>query len=99
MAMAMLRTRVNINDNMYNHMVHGLMCPSMLLHVPHSCSIFRALYHNTIAGSPLGERIFHFFEKIRFTSQKLNFSNLFLFLAKKVKIALNNLEVTKCCKN
>jgi hypothetical protein len=40
------------------------------------------LYRNTIAGSPPGERIFIFFEKIRFASQKLNFS-IFHFLAKK----------------
>jgi hypothetical protein len=36
-----------------------------------------ALYRNTIAGSP-GERIFIYFEKIRFASQKLNFS-IFVF--------------------
>jgi hypothetical protein len=34
------------------------------------------VYRNTIAGSPPGERIFIFFEKIRFASQKLNFSIL-----------------------
>jgi hypothetical protein len=38
-------------------------------------------YRNTIAGSPLGERIFIFFGKMRFASQKLNF---FSFLAKKI---------------
>jgi hypothetical protein len=31
-------------------------------------------YRNTIAGSPPGERIFIFLEKIRFAFQKLNFS-------------------------
>jgi hypothetical protein len=28
------------------------------------------MYRNTIAGSPPGERIFIYFEKIRFASQK-----------------------------
>ena len=37
-------------------------------------------YRNTIAGLSHGERIFNFFEKIRFASQKLNFS-IFVFLA------------------
>jgi hypothetical protein len=55
-------------------------------------------YRNTIAGSPPEEQIF-FFEKIRFASQKTDFFN-FCFLAKKsVKMTLNRLEVTKCCKN
>jgi hypothetical protein len=39
------------------------------------------------------------FEKIRFASQKLNFSN-FVFLSKKsAKMTSNSLEVTKYCKN
>jgi hypothetical protein len=42
-----------------------------------------SLYRNTIAGLPPGERIFIFFEKIRFASQKQNFSN-FSFLAKQI---------------
>jgi hypothetical protein len=37
-------------------------------------SVGRRDYCNTIAGSPPGERIFIYFEKIRFTSQNLNFS-------------------------
>jgi hypothetical protein len=39
------------------------------------------LYRNTIAGSPPGKRIFMYFEKKRFASQKLNFS-IFVFLIK-----------------
>ena len=35
-------------------------------------------YGNTIAGSPLDKRIFIYFEKIRFASQKLNFL-IFIF--------------------
>jgi hypothetical protein len=59
--------------------------------------VYEHTYRNTIAGSPPGKRIFVFFEKIRFASQKLNFS---IFLANKlVKMTLNSLEVTKCCKN
>jgi hypothetical protein len=38
-------------------------------------------YRNTIAGSPPGEQILIYFEKIRLASQKLNFS-IFVFLAK-----------------
>jgi hypothetical protein len=33
-----------------------------------------AIYRNTIAGSPPGEQIFIYLKKIRFASQKLNFS-------------------------
>jgi hypothetical protein len=40
------------------------------------CSSSCVPYRNTIASSPPGERIFIFFEKIRFASQKLNFSIL-----------------------
>ena len=55
-------------------------------------------YRNTIVGSPLGEQIFIFFEKIRFASQKLSLPNF--YLAKiLVKMTINSLEVTKCCKN
>ena len=39
-------------------------------------------YRNTIAGLSSGEQIFIYFEKIRFTSQKIEFLN-FCFLAKK----------------
>ena len=41
-------------------------------------------YRNTIAGLPLGEQIFIFFEKIRLASQKLNFSIL-VFSKKSIK--------------
>ena len=41
--------------------------------VPH----FQQNHRNTIAGSPLGKRIFIYFEKKRFASQKLNFSIFF----------------------
>jgi len=55
-------------------------------------------YRNTIAGLPPSERIFIFFEKIRFASQK--WISQFCFFAKiLVKMTLNSLEVTKCCKN
>jgi hypothetical protein len=53
----------------------------------------RLHYRNTIAGLPHGEQFF-FFEKIRFASQKL----IFLFSKKTIKMTLNSLEVTKCCK-
>jgi hypothetical protein len=36
-------------------------------------------YRNTIAGSPPSERIFIYFEKIRFTSQKHKFSQFLFF--------------------
>ena len=39
------------------------------------------VYRNTIEGLSSGERIFIYFEKIRFTSQKTIFLN-FCFLAK-----------------
>jgi hypothetical protein len=42
-------------------------------------------YRNTIAGSPPSERIFIYFQKIRFASQKLNFS-IFVFSKKSVGI-------------
>ena len=48
-------------------------------------------YRDTIAGSPPGERII-FFEKIRYASQKLNFSNFFL-AKKSIKMTLNSPEV------
>jgi hypothetical protein len=32
------------------------------------------IYYNTIAGSPPGKQLFIYFEKRRYTSQKLNFS-------------------------
>ena len=55
-------------------------------------------YRNTmIASSPPGKRIY-IFETTRFASQKLNFSD-FLFSKKSIKMTLNGLEVTKCCKN
>ena len=41
---------------------------------------FQNLYRNTIVGSSLGERIFIYFEKIRFASQKTKFLN-FCFVA------------------
>jgi hypothetical protein len=65
----------------------------LTFHVPHwgvSVVIFYPIfalhediveYRNTIAGSPPGERIFIVFEKIRFASQKLNFS---IFFSKKI---------------
>jgi hypothetical protein len=53
-------------------------------------------YRNTIGCSPPGERIL-FFEKIRFVSQKLNFSKKFK-KKKSIKMPLNSLEVTKCGK-
>ena len=34
------------------------------------------VYRNTIASSSPGERIFNYFEKIRFASQKIEFLNL-----------------------
>ena len=50
-------------------------------------------YHNTIAGSSPSERIFIYFEQIRFASQKIEFLN-FCFLAKKsIKMTLNILEI------
>jgi hypothetical protein len=61
------------------------------------CGIMKT-YCNTIAGSPPGERRFFFFGKIRFASQKLNFS-IFVSFQKINKMTLNSLEVTKCCKN
>ena len=55
-------------------------------------------YRKTIAGSPPHERIYFFFEKIKFASQKLNLS-IFVFQQKKsIKMTLNSLEVKKCCK-
>jgi hypothetical protein len=45
------------------------------------------MYRKTIAVTPLGERIYLFFEKIRFASQKLNFSKTIL-----AKISKNNLK-------
>jgi hypothetical protein len=45
-------------------------------------------YRNTIAGSPPDERIFNFFEKIRFASQKLN-SSILVF---EQKIGKNDLK-------
>jgi hypothetical protein len=47
-------------------------------------------YRNTIAGLPLGERIFTFFEKKSFASQKLNFSILYFSKKKSVKMTLNS---------
>lgn len=35
---------VNINANMYNHIVNDLVCPSLFLHAPHSCAMFFTLY-------------------------------------------------------
>jgi hypothetical protein len=61
--------------------------------------LLEGAYRNTIAGSPPGERIFIYFEKIRFASQELILS-IFCILAKiSVKMTLNSLEVTKFCKN
>ena len=52
-------------------------------------------YRNTIAGD---ERVFIYFEKIKFASQKvLNF--LFFSKKKSVKMTLNGLETPKDCKN
>ena len=53
-------------------------------------------YRNTIAGPPPGEQIFLLKKKVRLS--KIAFLN-FHFLAKKTKMTLNSLEVTKCCKN
>jgi hypothetical protein len=38
------------------------------------CPPLQQNHRNTIAGSPPGKRIFIYFEKKRFASQKLNFS-------------------------
>ena len=43
------------------------------------------MYRNTIAGSSPGERIFIYFEKIRFASQKTKFLN-FVFQPKKINV-------------
>ena len=54
-----------------------------------------SLLHTTLEG-PMEYR--NTIAKIRFASQKLNFS-IFVFLAKKsIRMILNSLEVTKCCK-
>ena len=55
---------------------------------------FWAHYRNTIAGSSPWKRIFIFFEKIRFASQKTEFLN-FCFLAKNKKNDLKWLRNTK----
>ena len=66
------------------------MCPILF--------VLSCVYRNTTVGSPLGERLYFFWKNIRFASQKLN--SRFLFFSKKIiKMTLNSLEVTKCCRN
>ena len=73
----------------------------MLLYIDeHSCEGGNVLlYRNIIASSSPREQILFFFEKIRFASQKLNFSIFCFFSKKPIKMTLNSLEVTKCYKN
>ena len=61
--------------------------------------LFRySYYRNIIAGSPPGKRIYIFFEKIRFASQKLNFS-IFVFQQKISKNDLKQLRNNKMLQN
>ena len=64
----------------------------------HKTRSHETYYRNSIAGSPHGEQIFIYFEKIRFASQKLNFLIFVFSKNKSVKMTSNSLEVTKCCK-
>ena len=56
-------------------------------------------YRNTIAGSSPGKRIFIYFEKTRFASQKTKFLNFLSSSKKSVQMTLNGLETTKDCKS
>ena len=56
-------------------------------------------YRNTIVGSSPGERIFIYFDEIRFASQKIEFLNFCFFSKKSVKKTLIGLETPKDCKN
>jgi hypothetical protein len=56
-------------------------------------------YRNTIASSPLGKRIFKK-NKNKAHLSKIEILKFCCFSKKNlVKMTLNNLEITKCCKN
>jgi hypothetical protein len=62
-------------------------------------SYYEGIYRNTIAHSLPSEGIFIYLKKNKVRLSKIEYVNFCFFSKKSVKMTLNSLEVTKCCKN